>query len=81
MHGTQAADLALLAFRVGVGIVFLAHGYNHIFRGGRIAGTARWFENLGMRIDVPAQLCLGCLPVCPIDRKADRAAPGARHFP
>jgi putative oxidoreductase len=29
--------------------VFLAHGYNHIFGGGRIAGTGRWFESLGMR--------------------------------
>ncbi|HJQ47209.1 MAG TPA: DoxX family protein [Amycolatopsis sp.] len=49
MHSTQAADLALLVFRVSVGIVFLAHGYNHVFRGGKIAGTARWFESLGMR--------------------------------
>jgi putative oxidoreductase len=27
----------------------LAHGINHVFGGGRIAGTARWFESLGMR--------------------------------
>jgi putative oxidoreductase len=27
----------------------IAHGYNHIFGGGRIKGTARWFERLGMR--------------------------------
>jgi putative oxidoreductase len=44
-----AADVALLMFRVGVGVVFIAHGYNHIFGGGRIAGTGRWFESLGMR--------------------------------
>jgi putative oxidoreductase len=30
-------------------VVFLAHGWNHIFRGGKIAGTARWFESLGMK--------------------------------
>jgi putative oxidoreductase len=44
-----AADLSLLVFRAAVGVVFLAHGYNHIFRGGKIAGTGRWFESLGMR--------------------------------
>jgi len=27
----------------------LAHGINHVFRGGKIAGTARWFESLGMK--------------------------------
>jgi len=24
-------------------------GYNHFFRGGRIAGTGRWFDSLGMK--------------------------------
>jgi putative oxidoreductase len=45
----QAVDLALAAFRLAIGIVFVAHGWNHIYGGGRIAGTARWFESLGMR--------------------------------
>ena len=27
----------------------LAHGIRHIFGGGKIAGTGRWFESLGMR--------------------------------
>jgi putative oxidoreductase len=27
----------------------LAHGYNHAFGGGRIAGTTRWFTSIGMR--------------------------------
>lgn len=27
----------------------LAHGYNHIFGGGKIAGTAGWFGSMGMR--------------------------------
>lgn len=43
-----AANMALLAFRVAVGAVFLAHGINHVFRGGKIAGTGRWFDSLGM---------------------------------
>jgi putative oxidoreductase len=49
MPDADAVNLALLLFRVTIGAVFLAHGVNHIFGGGRIAGTARWFESLGMR--------------------------------
>jgi putative oxidoreductase len=45
----SAVDLALLALRVVVAAVMLAHGVNHVIGGGRIAGTARWFESLGMR--------------------------------
>src|SRR3954466_811696 len=45
----DANDLALLVLRIGLGTVFVAHGYNHIFGGGKIAGTAGWFESLGMR--------------------------------
>ena len=42
-------DLSLLVFRLAVGTVMLAHGYNHIWGGGKIAGTGRWFESLGMK--------------------------------
>jgi len=45
----DSINLALLVFRVAVGAVMLAHGLNHIYGGGKIAGTARWFESLGMR--------------------------------
>jgi putative oxidoreductase len=45
----HAIDLSLLIFRLAVGAVMLAHGYNHIWGGGKIAGTARWFESLGMK--------------------------------
>jgi putative oxidoreductase len=41
--------LGLMVIRVSLGIVFVAHGCNHIFGGGKIAGTGRWFESLGMR--------------------------------
>lgn len=44
-----AVAFALAAFRVSVATVMLAHGINHIFGGGKIAGTGRWFESLGMR--------------------------------
>jgi putative oxidoreductase len=45
----EPIDVGLFAVRIGVGIVFIAHGYNHIFGGGKIAGTGRWFASLGMR--------------------------------
>jgi putative oxidoreductase len=41
--------IALLLLRVVIGVTMLAHGYNHIWGGGKIEGTARWFESLGMR--------------------------------
>jgi putative oxidoreductase len=47
--GSGAVDASLLVVRAALGIVFLAHGYNHIFGGGKIAGTARWFASLGMK--------------------------------
>jgi len=49
MSDRDAIDLALLVLRCGVGAVMLAHGLNHIYGGGKIAGTGRWFESLGMR--------------------------------
>lgn len=45
----EPADVALLATRTAVGAVFVAHGANHLWGGGKVAGTARWFESLGMR--------------------------------
>ena len=45
----DAGNLALLLLRGIVGIVMLAHGLNHVFGGGKIEGTAGWFESLGMR--------------------------------
>lgn len=44
--GFQAAVLLL---RVVVGITFAAHGYNKFFGGGKIPGTARWFDSIGMK--------------------------------
>jgi len=49
VNDSDAVDLALLGLRCMVGAVMLAHGVNHVIGGGRIAGTARWFESLGMR--------------------------------
>ena len=35
----DGVNAGLLILRVMVGIVMVAHGYNHIFRGGKIKGT------------------------------------------
>ena len=46
-------DLGLALIRVVVGVTMIAHGYNHLWGGGGVAGTTRWFASLGMR---PARL-------------------------
>jgi putative oxidoreductase len=42
-------DLGVLILRVMVGVTMFAHGYNHVWRGGKIDGTAGWFGSLGMK--------------------------------
>jgi putative oxidoreductase len=48
-HEPAVVSFGLLAIRVIIGFVMAAHGYNHIFGGGKIKGTAGWFESLGMK--------------------------------
>ena len=45
----DAVNVVLLIARVGLGLTLAAHGYGKFFSGGRIAGTARWFDSMGMR--------------------------------
>lgn len=45
----SAEDLILFVVRSVAGIIMIAHGYNHWLGGGKIAGTAGWFESLGLR--------------------------------
>ncbi len=45
----DAINLALLILRLTCGSMIIAHGYNHIFRGGKIQGTAGWFASMGMK--------------------------------
>ena len=45
----EPVDLALLILRVAAGATLVAHGVNHWRGGGKIAGTAGWFESLGLR--------------------------------
>lgn len=44
-----AASLGILILRVGIGVALASHGWNKFFGGGKIPGTARWFESIGMR--------------------------------
>ena len=42
-------DIASVLLRVVVGLTVVAHGYNHAWGGGGLAGTTRWFGSLGLR--------------------------------
>src|SRR3984885_7056618 len=45
----DAYDVALLILRLVLGLTLAAHGFNKFFGGGRIPGTAGWFESIGMK--------------------------------
>ena len=45
----SAIDFGLLLLRVTLGLTMAAHGYNKFFGGGRIPGTAGWFDSIGMK--------------------------------
>jgi len=42
-------DICALILRASIGGTLLAHGWNHAFGGGKLPGTARWFESIGIR--------------------------------
>ncbi len=42
-------NFGLLVIRLVVGPVFAFHGFAKVFRGGRLEGTAGWFDSMGMR--------------------------------
>ena len=42
-------NLALLILRVVLGLTLAAHGWNKFSGGGKIPGTGRWFDSIGMR--------------------------------
>ncbi|BBZ32203.1 DoxX family protein [Mycolicibacterium confluentis] len=49
MNYDTAVDFGLLLLRVTLGLTMAAHGYNKFFGGGRIPGTAGWFDSIGMK--------------------------------
>jgi putative oxidoreductase len=48
MTATQF-DTIMLILRVIAGPTIFLHGYNKMFRGGKIPGTAGWFDSMGMK--------------------------------
>lgn len=42
-------DLAAVLLRATLGVVMLAHGWNHLCGPGGVKGTARWFGSMGLR--------------------------------
>ena len=46
---TTSLNLVLVAVRLFLGVMIFAHGFRKFFGGGKIDGTARWFESIGMR--------------------------------
>ncbi|ROO87899.1 putative oxidoreductase [Actinocorallia herbida] len=44
-----SVDLASFILRIALGVVLVAHGWNHAFGGGGLAGTAGWFASIGLR--------------------------------
>src|SRR5437763_7627660 len=44
-----SVNIAALVLRLVVGGTMMAHGWNHAFGGGKLPGTARWFESIGIR--------------------------------
>ena len=46
---TNTYNTALLILRVMLGLTIAAHGYGKFFTGGRIPGTAGWFDSMGMK--------------------------------
>ena len=46
---TADFNVIMTVFRALFGFTFLTHGYAKQFQGGRIAGTAGWFDSMGMK--------------------------------
>lgn len=44
-----AFDFTILVLRVVLGVTMAAHGYNKFFGKGGLAGTAGWFDSMGMK--------------------------------
>ena len=45
----EHVDAGLLVLRLALGLTLAVHGYNKFFGGGRLRGTAAWFESIGVR--------------------------------
>ena len=46
---SSSQNLALLVLRVALGAMIFSHGFNKVFGGGGLSGTAGWFDSIGMK--------------------------------
>jgi len=49
VSGSPELDVAFLVLRAALGAMIFVHGFNKAFRGGKLKGTAGWFNSMGMR--------------------------------
>jgi putative oxidoreductase len=49
MDLSDSYNTGMLIIRLVVGLTLVAHGYNHLFGGGRIEGAARWYGSMGLQ--------------------------------
>jgi putative oxidoreductase len=49
LYDPTGLNIGLLILRVVIGLTIIAHGYNHLWGGGKIEGTAGWFASMGLR--------------------------------
>jgi putative oxidoreductase len=63
MSDQDTIDLVLLVVRVAAGITLFLHGYQKFFLGGKIKGTAGWFESLGMRPGIVHAYTAACTEI------------------
>ena len=49
MGAVNQFNLAMLVLRATLGLFLAAHGYNKMFGGGKLRGTAGWFASMGMK--------------------------------
>jgi putative oxidoreductase len=68
MELSTELNLILFIMRLVIGLTICAHGWNKFFGGGRIPGTGRWFESIGVRkgklnayLAASTELCVGLM--------------------
>jgi putative oxidoreductase len=44
-----AINVVLLVTHVFLGLMIFTHGFRKVFRGGKLPGTAAWFDSIGMK--------------------------------
>ena len=68
MQLSTEINLILFIVRFVIGLTIFTHGWNKLFGGGRILGTGRWFESIGVKqgklnayLAAATELCVGLM--------------------